>query len=167
MFEIWPLLYITQHLQPPSRKCTVSGCCLVIRRRNREAFQIMTVLVLKRLECLEHNQACYGSEFKYKYKYKYTWKYKFMTVLVLKRSECLTHEKTRLWRSGVTRATLTSHYQTPAAAALYRFVLYKSILYHIPSSPSGQFTGWYPSLGTILIHLDPITPSVLGPFDVA
>ena len=109
-----------------ARKCTVSRCCIVIRRRNREAFQVMTVLVLKQFQCLQH-------------------------------------EKTRLWRSGVTRATLTSHYQT--TAALYRYCI-------IPCSPSGQ-SRLEASLqvgigvGTILIHLDPITPSVLGPFDVA
>ena len=54
-------LYISQHLCPPPCKCTVSGCCLVIRQRNREAFQVMTVLVLKRFECLQHKKGCNGS----------------------------------------------------------------------------------------------------------
>lgn len=112
------------------RKCTVSGCCLVIRRRNREAFQVMTVLVFKRFECLEH-------------------------------------KKTLLWRSGVTRATLTSQ----VTIKLLQLCTHSQYCI-LPCSPSGQFrleaslqVGI--GVGTILIHLDPITPSVLGPFDVA
>ena len=148
---------------PPPCKCTVSGCCLVIRQRNREAFQVMTVLVFKRFECLQHKKACSGSEYKYKYK--------FMTVLVLKQFESLKLEKTRLWRSGVTRATLTSHYHMYYYYYCSCCCVIPSIFYHTKPFWSVHTTGGKFTAGiradTILIHLDPITPSVLGPFDVA
>ena len=52
LVEIWQVTSFTlvSTFNPPC-KCTVSGCCLVIRQRNRGAFQVMTVLVLKRFEC--------------------------------------------------------------------------------------------------------------------
>ena len=57
LVEMWPALHYlmllgvsigwTSFTLLSRRKCTVSRCCIVIRRRNREAFQVMTVLVSK------------------------------------------------------------------------------------------------------------------------
>ena len=77
----------------------------------------------------------------------------------------------RLWRSRVTRATLTSHYQTIKLVHLqcsFLLFLHVQLVTNKPfwsEHTSGKFTAgiW---VGTILIHLGPITPSVLGPFDV-
>ena len=42
--NVWKL---TTFPLPGTFQCTVSGCCRVMRRRTREAFQVMTVLVSK------------------------------------------------------------------------------------------------------------------------